>query len=291
MRFRWQRPPLVQAVHSLDVHRPGWQALLDRSTARRVDRYVTNSEAGARFLESERRVPSARVRVVPNGIDVEAFAACTTRRQETRAELGIGPDVPVLLTVANLRPPKGLDVLVETASRLAAAAASGAVDSSSGPPLVWLIAGDGPLAGALESDLSRRGLTEIVRPLGFRCDIGELAAAADLFCLTSRREGVPVAILEAMAVGRPVVATRVGGVSELVVDGETGLLVPPGDPTELATALRTLLDHPERRARLGAAGQERARARHAIAYSAAAIASVYDELLGPDSTTVRAADR
>jgi glycosyltransferase involved in cell wall biosynthesis len=279
MRFRQRRPPLVHAVYSLDTHRPAWQAFLDRSTAGRVDRYIANSRAGARYLVEERGVRTERIRVVPNGIDVEAFAAAAERRGEARAALGLDPRTPVILTVANLRPPKGLDLLVETAARLAASSGRGE-GSPGAPPFVWLIAGEGPLATALADDLDRHRLGGLVRLLGFRRDIPALLAAADLFCLTSRREGVPVAILEAMAVGRAVVATEVGGVNELVVDAETGRLVPADDPAALTSAIQSLLDDPVRRGKLAAAGQMRARSQHAIADSAAAIAAVYGELLG-----------
>ncbi len=267
------RPPrLVQAVYSVDAHRPPWQALLDRTTAARVDRYITNSEAAARFLAAERGVASTRIRVVPNGIDIAPFARAAAGRTAARAALGLAPRTIALLTVANLRAPKGLDVLVETAARLAARPA--------GRPFIWLVAGEGPLAADLAADLEQRSLTSHVRLLGFRRDVGTLLAAADIFCLTSRREGVPVAILEAMAAGRAVVATRVGGVSELVVDGETGHLVPPADPGALAAALARLTADDERRATLGAAGQARARALFTLEKAAAAIAAVYDELLG-----------
>lgn len=284
VRLLPRRPGLVQAIHSVDAHRPRWQALLDRATARRVDRYITNSEAGARFLAAERGVDPARIRIVANGIDVEATARAAVERPRARAALGIPPDTVVLLTVANLRPPKGLDVLVEAAARLAARADSGA------HPFVWLVAGEGPLAADLARDIDERGLANTIRLLGFRRDVGALLAAADIFCLTSRREGVPVAILEAMAAGRAVVATRVGGVAELVAAGETGILVAPGDPAATAAALAELLASAARRQALGASGQARARAHFTIERAQAAIATVYDEVLagrvppGPSAT-------
>jgi glycosyltransferase involved in cell wall biosynthesis len=276
VRLLGRRPALVQAIHSVDAHRPQWQALLDRATAGRVDRYITNSEAGARFLAAERHVARARIRVVANGIDVEAVAraaADRAARAATRAALGLDPARVVLLTVANLRAPKGLDVLVGTAARLAARADAAA------QPFVWLVAGDGPLAADLGRDIERRGLAGTVRLLGFRTDVAALLAAADVFCLTSRREGVPVAILEAMAAGRPVVATRVGGVAELVAAGETGILLSPGDPAATAAALAELIASPARRAALGTAGQARARAHFTIDRAQQEIVAVYDEVL------------
>jgi len=272
VRLLRRRPMLVQAVRSVDAHRPAWQAVLDRRTATRVDCYLANSQAGARFLVAERGVAPSQIRFVPNGIDVDRFAAAGARRDAARASLGIDPHAPVILTVANLRPPKGLDVLVD--------AAAGLRDI----PFVWLVAGDGPLAASLAGDLEQRGLGGQVRLLGFRSDIPDLLAATDVFCLTSRREGAPRSILEAMAVGRAVVATDVGGVNELVVEGETGVLVPPDDPRAIAGALAALLADPERRARLGSAGRARARAHHTLDRAAAAIAGAYGEVITRKTT-------
>jgi glycosyltransferase involved in cell wall biosynthesis len=268
MRLRRSRPPLVQSIHSLDEHRPAWQAWLDRATAARVDRYIANSAAGARFIVSRRGVPADRVRVVENGIDVARYARGAQRRDAMRAALGIAADEPAILTLANLRAPKGFDLLIEVARDLQAA----------GRRFVWLIAGSGPDEAWLRGELARGGLETRVRLLGFRRDVPELLAAADLFCLTSRREGVPVAIVEAMAAGVPVVATGVGGVAELVEDGATGRVVEPR-AAPLAAAVRALLDDPPLRARLGARGRQRAHARYAAARAAREIAAVYQELL------------
>lgn len=286
VRLSPHRPALVQAVHSVDAHRPPWQAILDRWTAGRVNHYVTNSEAGARFLAAERAVDPARIRVVPNGIDVERFAAAAaTRRDAARTALHLDERIPVIITVANLRPPKGLDTLVEAAAHLEC------VQITNGPGFIWLVAGQGPLADSLARDLARRGLAGHVRLLGFRDDIPDLLAAADIFCLTSRREGAPISILEAMAAGRPIVATDAGGMRELVAGGETGIVLEPGNAAAIAGALARLIADREYRARLGAAGQARARARHTVERAAAAIAAVYDEMLGKDSTTLSAMDQ
>jgi glycosyltransferase involved in cell wall biosynthesis len=122
---------------------------------------------------------------------------------------------------------------------------------------VALIAGDGPARGELEAAARAAGLGERARFLGARDDKARLLAACDVFCLPSRHEGLGVAALEAMAAGRAVVATRVGGLGEAVVDGRTGLLVPPDDPLALAEALARVLGDRELRERLGRAGPER----------------------------------
>jgi glycosyltransferase involved in cell wall biosynthesis len=269
MRVQSDRPPIVQAIHSIDAHRPWWQALLDRATARRVDLYIANSRVGAEFVVQERKVPRDRTVIVPNGIDIELYVQARAERTAARAELGIGGEQTMILTVANLRPPKGLDVLVGSAALLAA----------EGCDFVWLIAGGGPEQAWLRAELGRRGLGDRVRLLGFRRDVARLLAACDVFCLTSRREGVPVSILEAMAVGRPVVATRVGGVAELVADGETGILVEPSSAGAVHRALAAFVDDAERRELAGKAGAARAALEFTVDASARSIAAHYQRLL------------
>jgi glycosyltransferase involved in cell wall biosynthesis len=143
-----------------------------------------------------------------------------------------------------------------------------------------LLAGDGPLRPALEEMVSRRGLAGRVQLLGARTDVPTLLRAADVFVLSSRSEGLPLAIIEAMTAGLPVVATGVGGVPEAVVHGETGLLVPPGDPTALASALDRLLRDAGLRRRMGEAGRQRALAHFTEARMLEETAALYVRALG-----------
>ena len=136
-----------------------------------------------------------------------------------------------------------------------------------------------PRPAAVESEVRRLGLESVVRLAGERDDVGELLAGADLFVLSSRSEGLPLSILEAMAAGLPVVASSVGGVPELVVEGETGLLVPPGDPHALAAAMERLLDDPALRRRLGAAGRTRVSEHFDLAVARRAHLDLYRALL------------
>ena len=174
--------------------------------------------------------------VIRNGVDLG--------RPRRRHAPGRGP--VTVLAVGRLRHPKDFPTLV----RAAAAVPPGA--------LRVLVAGDGPERAALESDIARLGLAGTVELLGERTDVPELLARSDVFALSSRSEGLPMSVLEAMAAELPVVASRVGGVGELVRDGATGTLVPPGDSAALAHALAQLAADPELRARMGAAGRRRA---------------------------------
>lgn len=188
------------------------------------------------------------VTVIHSAIDPRAVATAECR-DATRSGFGVAADQAVLLALAALVRRKGLDVLLQALSAL------GAHDLH---PQLW-IAGDGPERGALEAQADALGVSSQVRFLARRNDVGDLLAACDVFVLPSRREGLGVAALEAMAARRPVVASAVGGLQEIVVEGRSGLLVPPDDAEALAAALARLLRDGELRHRLGAAGPERIR--------------------------------
>jgi glycosyltransferase involved in cell wall biosynthesis len=152
---------------------------------------------------------------------------------------------PVLASVGRLKAPKDFSTLLRALAALPDASFEA------------VIAGDGPDRSTLEAEIGRLGIGDRVRLLGERRDIPELLGAADVFVLPSRSEGLPVSVLEAMVAGLPVVASRVGGVPELVAEGETGLLVAPGNSDELAAALKRVLADRELRRRLGTAGRAR----------------------------------
>jgi glycosyltransferase involved in cell wall biosynthesis len=191
-------------------------------------------------------VPAERIRLIPEGVEVGRLQA-TGDRAAIRSALGAGADDTVLLALAALVRRKGLDVLLKALALIAGQGLR---------PIVW-IAGDGPEGAALARQVERLGLGGNVRLLGRRSDAADLLAACDVFVLPSRREGLGVSALEAMAAGRPVVASAVGGLSYSVVEGRTGLLVPPENPRALAAALARLLQDPELRSRLGAEGPKR----------------------------------
>jgi glycosyltransferase involved in cell wall biosynthesis len=176
-----------------------------------------------------------RTVVIPNAVDVSA----APQSQHDRA-------TPVIVAVGRLKAPKDFITLVRAFSVLRPRSFEA------------LIVGEGPDRRELEQEIHRLGLAARVRLAGERSDVPELLARADVFVLSSESEGFPVSVLEAMAAGLPVVASRVGGVPEAVLDGRTGLLVRPGDPAELAAALERLVAEPALRRRLGAAGRARA---------------------------------
>ena len=213
-------------------------------------------------------LPEAAIRVVPSAVDPARLVAKRTRGEVRRA-LGAASDEPCVLSVASLHRRKGLDVLLDAVSRLGARSLR---------PKLW-IAGEGPGRGALEARVRKLGLAAQVTLLGQRDDVADLLLACDVFALASRREGLGVAALEAMALGRPIAASRVGGLADAVGHDEAGLLVAPGDAAALAEALGQLVGDPALRRRLGDAGRARVAERHSAAGMVSAYEGLYAEVL------------
>jgi glycosyltransferase involved in cell wall biosynthesis len=202
--------------------------------------------------------PAGRYRVVPNGVDLARFA----RTPE--------PVPGQVIAVGRLARQKRPDIAVRAFAAIR--------DRVPGATLAFV--GDGPERPAVESLVQELGLADAVRLLGARDDVAELLASAHCLLLASDYEGCPLSVIEAMAAGVPVVATRVGGVPEIVADGATGLLAEPRDPAGLARALAGVLTDPALARRLGDAGRERAHEQFGRELMARRIVAIYDEILG-----------
>ena len=239
--------------------------LQSRITGFGVHRYLAVSRHVRDRLVAGVGVHEHNVRIVPNGIDPAPFARPSD--PTLRARLTRGENRPLVFTAARLSPEKGLDVLVSAATLV--------------PEAVFAVAGDGAERAALHALSERLGVNRRVRFLGARDDVPDFMATCDLFVLPSLVEGLPIAVLEAMAAARPVVATRIGGTDEVVVDGETGTLVAPRDPAALAAGIRNFLAEPERARRAGEAGRARLMACFTARSMIEAVTATYDELLGP----------
>lgn len=176
---------------------------------------------------------------------------------------------PVVLTIARLSHEKGVEVLVDAAALL----------RQSHGPLRVVVLGEGPRRAALERRIERLGLGEVVRLAGFSPHVWEALSAADVFCLPSHSEGLPNALLEAMAVGRPIVATDVGGVPEVVAQGVDGLLTPPGDSAAMAAAIGLLLTDRPLAQRLGAAARRTIERCFSAREAAGEYAALYEKLV------------
>ncbi len=259
-----RRPAFVHSEHNLwDRYRPATRAA-NRLTYGRNAAVIAVSEAVARSVGGARPVPEVVVHGVeaPTGPPGDPAAA--------RARLGLahpadGGQGPVVGTVGNFTAKKDHATLVRALARL-------------GPEVRLVLVGLGPLEEELRALVAREGLGGRVTFAGSRDDVAALLPAFDVFALSSRYEGLPIALLEAMAAGRACVATAVGGVPEVIEDGADGVLVAPGDPEALAGALAALLDDPARRARLGARAAARAEDFRLDA-AVARIEAVYDRVL------------
>lgn len=230
------------------------QVRLDNATARLCKALIAVSEATRHSLVAQ-GYPEDRIVTIQNGIDPVEPA------EPVRLAAA-----PTVLEVARLAEVKGQVTLLAALAGLDASAVLVGRDLEQG----------GAYEAALRSEAERLGVADRVVFAGYRPDVPQLLAGCDVFCLPSTAEGLPIVILEAMAHGKPVVASAVGGTPELVVDGETGILVPPGDAERLAQALGTLLADPDRARALGDAGRARVREHFDAAAAAARVLALYE---------------
>jgi glycosyltransferase involved in cell wall biosynthesis len=206
--------------------------------------------------------------LIPNGIPTDEYAPNPDRRVQWRQAHGIEPHATVLTHVGRFAPPKNHALLVEAFAQV-----------RSDAPLYLLLVGGGELENAVREQVAALGLQERVRFLGVRADVADILRASDVFVLSSRWEGNPMSVMEAMAAGLPVVSTAVGGVPELVRDRETGLLVPSEDAGALAQALQALVDDPAQRQAMGAAARRHAVAHFDIRHTVRGYEQLYERLL------------
>lgn len=243
-----RRPRVVYTVHGLSCSRKasatvkGLFARVERFIAHRAHRVISVSEHDRQAGVEAGLLPPDRSSTIPNGIAVGPAG------QVSRAPRRVG-DAAEVLVVGRLVPQKGIPVFLEAARTVL----------ERQPRTRFTLAGDGPLRGELEEQAERLGIADQVRFLGTVTDTPELLGHCDLFVLPSLWEGMPLSLLEAMAAGRPAVATSVSGSAELILDEETGLLVPPGNPDALAAAVLRLLSDPQSAATMGDRARDRVR--------------------------------
>lgn len=238
--------PIVATVHGKNYFWVKWRRRLAYRFVARQSVMVGVSEDLKQFLTQRAAIHPDKVRIVHNGVDLYRYAE-SDRPNTIRKELEINDNQPVIGTVGNLYAVKGQTYLLRACVVVARAF----------PDFMLLVAGRGDQLGALEEEARGLGILRNVRFLGFREDIPCLLQAMDVFVLPSFSEGLPLSILEAMALGKPVVASNVGGIPEVVKDGMTGYLVPPKDPEALAEKILLLLHHPQLAADLGRSGRKR----------------------------------
>jgi glycosyltransferase involved in cell wall biosynthesis len=268
-------PAMVHTVHNLADREIGWYGRWVHRLAFR--RGVLPVAIASEVANSIRRVYGVDdPPLIPNGIQLETFRKPSIDREAWRNQEGFAPTDVLFVCVAWLRPQKNPALLLEAFRR----------GPASDPRAHLLFAGTGDeQSGYLKSELDRQidawGLRERIHLLGLRSDVPELLNAADVFVLSSDYEGNPLAVLEAMAAGKPVVSTAVGGVPELV-EGGCGLLVPPGDAQALSKAMSHMLENPDVRKSMGEKSARRAEERFDVRAMTEAYQDLYKELVAGD---------
>ena len=268
-----RRPFVVGTVHSSRIRSEEDRDLIRRLTPR-MDHLVAVSRAIVRKLEDEGRV-GAPISLIYNGVDLARYseqAACPTLLSEYQIPAG----APIVGVVARLEAEKGHPTLLEAWPAVLGAA----------PDARLLVVGEGSQRELLEAQASSLGLLDgrssSITFTGRRDDVPAVTAALDVAVLPSYREAQGLSILEAMALSRPVVASAVGGIPEMIDDGRTGLLVPPHDPGALAAAIVKLIENPDLAARIGRAGHDLVHERFCVEQMVRAVETIYDEAVADE---------
>jgi len=247
-------PVIVASIRDRGVYLNTMQRHMQRLVCKLADSVLVNADSIREWLISDGYDPS-RIVVIKNGIDLPRFGG--PKNPALRAELGVPENVPIVAMLSRLTPMKGIEDLIDAA----------AIVSWQHPDVRFLIVGAGHVSDhgkftedhkyrqSIEDRVRRLGLSDRVLLTGHRHDVGDVLSEFTISVLPSLSEGLSNAVLESLASGVPVVATRVGGTPEAVDHGVTGLLVPPSDPQALATAITELLSDPARAAEMGAAGR------------------------------------
>lgn len=257
--------PLVAHEHNFSEEPSRVRSAVDRRWIGRTARRVLCVSESVAEVERACGVPEHLIEVVPNGVRLDS----AWPRAAARAELGLAERSFTIGIVGRLRPEKAHELLLEAVARLA----------RTGRDVRLCIVGDGPLRAELRLLAARLGIEGRITWAGERRDAATLAGAFDVAVVCSHWEGLPLAALEAMAAGVPLVATRVGGLPSLLGDG-CGELVPPGDAEVLAAALERLLLDPSRRAALGRAGRVRVAQRYSFDGLVHHVEQIYEQVLG-----------
>lgn len=241
---------------------------LIRFTNRYLDRTIAVSDQTREMLIENYGVPPGRVVAIRNGVDVAAFGG-SVDGAAVRRELGLSRDDRVAVMIGRVAPRKGHDLALRAVAR--------ARDRL--PALRMVFVGEGELLEEIEQESARLGVDDRVVFAGFRRDVPEVLAAADAFVLSSEGESLPLTILEAMSAGLPVISTDVGGISEAVESGTTGLLVESGDADGLADAMVAVLGDPEMAASMGSRGRRKVEEEFSLEACSGSVFRLYEEIL------------
>jgi len=266
-------PVMVTTEHGPDLWKGRRHVFVDRWLTRWTARHIAVARDGLEIRVRRERVRPDRIILIPNGVAIPPVPRDPECARRARAELALAPDAPIIGTVGRFVPEKGYGYLLE-----ALKLARGEV-----PGLRWLAIGDGVLRPELAARATEMGLDQAVIWAGLRQNVETLLSAMDVWVMSSISEGLPVALLEAMAAGCPIVSTRVGGIPDAVTDGIEAVLVPSRDPVALANAIVQLVRDPESAHRLGDAARARAASQYSIETVARRVEGIYREELARNS--------
>jgi glycosyltransferase involved in cell wall biosynthesis len=246
-------PHRIAWIHNSIDRRNSVQRLADRVLIPATTTYLGVAHTQREFMAEVCRYPTGKIRIIHSGVDLGTFRFRTDRTPLT--EFGFEPGTRVVGMVARLHPVKDHETFISAAAKVL----------ESLPDSRFLIVGDGPRRPELEALCRERGLGKQIVFTGIREDIGQLLSAMDALVLSSHSESLPLAVLEAMACGLPVVCTDVGGAAEIIEHGVSGFLTPPGDADELSSRLDELLTNADLARRMGLAGRRRVESRFDLA--------------------------
>ncbi len=274
-------PAVFSTVHNIvNPWKGRGRKAIDRLFARISTAVIGCSEEVTQTLASRDKIPAAKLKSIPNGIDLQKFSSFSG--DGVREEFGLPPGLPLIGIVGRLHAQKAHADLFSALAQLPQARAG---------DMACLVIGTGDLLEPLQQQVRELGLERCVRFTGMRRDVPRLVAALDVFVMSSHWEGLPIALLEAMASAKAVLCTRVGGIPDVVIDGDNGLLVDAGDVTTFAQQLDRLLHDPALRQRLGARARATVIARFDVSRTAAAYNRLHAQALGlPPAAPDGAAD-
>ncbi|MEW6169948.1 MAG: glycosyltransferase [Candidatus Omnitrophota bacterium] len=262
-------PIIISTVQNVDIWKKFWHKIIDKMLANRTTKFIAVSKAVKEFLINTEKIPEEKIEIIPNAIDAESLRVNELAGLRVREDLGIKNEEIVLTVIGRLVEQKGHKYLFEALSML---------DGRYRVKL--LVVGDGPLRESLQFKVNSLQLENKIQFLGQRRDMAEIFNASDGVILPSLYEGLPVSILEAMAVGKPVIATDVGGTCELVKDGETGFLAQAKNSKSLASNIEKLLTSPDKGKKMGERGKELVNNAFSIQAIVKKTADLYLSLLG-----------
>jgi len=245
--------------------------MMERGLARITDRLVAVSELVKEDLIAYRIAPAEKISVIPLGFDLEPFFNCRSLRGQFRSELGLGPDIRLVGILGRIAPIKNHRLFLESAARI--------VEQDS--TVRFVIVGDGILKSEMEGYAQDLHISEQVIFTGWRRDLPRIYADLDVLVVSSNNEGTPVSAIEAMASGCPVVATRVGGLPDIIKEGETGYLVSARQPQPLAGAIVRVIENAQAAEQMGRSGRLSVKEKFSLDRLVSDTEALYEKLLGP----------